>query len=135
MRQLRICIGSNDGHKIAQTHMGDTEYFIIYDLTEGTQSVFIEQRNNAAKDLDHSQSDKMKQILNLVSDADILVAQQKSPNFVKIAQQTKYQPVIVKAESIVAVLELLKKHFEEIFILVEQRRKGDSVTSIPEFVL
>ncbi|MCD6379747.1 hypothetical protein J7M07_04805, partial [bacterium] len=27
MKKIRLCIGSNDGKKIADTHMGDTECF------------------------------------------------------------------------------------------------------------
>lgn len=133
MRQLRICIGSNDGQNIAKTHMGDTALFLIYELTDDMKSKFIEQRSNTAKPLDHAQADKMKEILALVKDTDILVAQQNSPNFRKIAQQTEYQPVVVKAEAIEAVLELLLKHFTEMIGMVELRKIGKPVTEIPEF--
>ncbi len=34
MRKLRICIGSNDGENLAPTHMGDTEFFYLYDFVE-----------------------------------------------------------------------------------------------------
>lgn len=133
MRQLRICIGSNDGQNIAKTHMGDTALFLIYELTDDMKSKFIEQRSNTAKALDHAQADKMKEILALVKDTDILVAQQNSPNFRKIAQQTEYQPVVVKAEAIEAVLELLLKHFTEMIGMVELRKIGKPITEIPEF--
>ena len=133
MRQLRICIGSNDGQNIAKTHMGDTALFLIYELTDDMKSKFIEQRSNTAKPLDHAQADKMKEILALVKDTDILVAQQNSPNFRKIAQQTEYQPVVVKAEAIEAVLELLLKHFTEMIGMVELRKIGKPITEIPEF--
>jgi predicted Fe-Mo cluster-binding NifX family protein len=133
MHNLRICIGSNDNQNIAQTHMGDTEAFLIYDLTKEGESPFIDQRSNVAKDLDHTQTSKMKQILELVKDADILIAQQKSPNFIKIAQQTKYQPVIVKAVTITAILELLLRHHGELAALVERRNKGEFLATIPEF--
>ena len=59
MRKLRICIGSNDGNTIAKTHMGDTDFFYIYDLIEATGDTFVEQRANIAKDMDHAQSDKV----------------------------------------------------------------------------
>lgn len=133
MRQLRICIGSNDGRNIANTHMGDTAFFLIYELTDDMKSKFIEQRTNTAKALDHAQTDKMKHILALVNDSDILVAQRNSPNFRKIAQQTEYQPVVVKADAIEAVLHLLLKHFEEMIGMVELRKVGKPVTEIPEF--
>ena len=134
MRILRICIGSNDGKNIAATHMGDTEYFCVYDLVEGAGSTFIEQRKNVAKDMEHAQSDKMKAIIALINDADIFVAQQKSPNFIKIAKQTKYQPVVVKVEAIPAILDSLQSEFEQIYTYVERRKHGETFETIPVIV-
>ncbi|MCK5913932.1 MAG: hypothetical protein KAG12_08620 [Desulfuromusa sp.] len=134
MRTLRICIGSNDGNTIAKTHMGDTDSFYIYDLVETGESLFVDQRKNLAKDMDHAQSDKMKAILAQVDDTDILIAQQLSPNFIKIAKQTKYQPVVVKAEPIQAILDLLQVEFEKICTYVERRKKGETLEVIPELM-
>ena len=132
MRTLRICIGSNDGENIATTHMGDTEYFHIYDLVENTGGTFIEQRKNVARDMEHAQTDKMKAIITLINDADVFVAQQKSPNFIKIAKQTKYQPVVVNVENIEAILTLLEGEFNNIDSYVERRRSGEVFNTIPE---
>ena len=126
MRTLRICIGSNDGDNIAATHMGDTELFCVYDLVEGAGSTFIEQRKNVAKDMEHAQSDKMKAIIALINDADVFVAQQKSPNFIKIAKQTKHQPVVVKVEVIPAILDSLQSEFKQIYAYVERRKNGET---------
>lgn len=131
MRTLRVCIGTNDGNNIAKTHMGDTETFVVYDLDE-EHSSFVEQRQNVVKDLDHAQSDKMKQILNIVKDVNVLIAEQKSPNFIKIAQQTRYQPVVVKSESIITTLEIMQSHMNDIRALVERRMKGEFPDTIPE---
>jgi len=134
MRILRICIGSNDGENIAATHMGDTEFFCIYDLVKGAGSIFIEQRKNVAKDMEHAQSDKMKAIIVLINDADVFIAQQKSPNFVKIAKQTKYQPVVVKVEAIPAILDSLQSEFEQIYTYVKRRKDGETFETIPVIV-
>lgn len=134
MRTLRICIGSNDGESVAATHMGDTEFFCIYDLAEGDGSTFIEQRKNVAKDMEHAQSDKMKAIIALINDADVFVAQQKSPNFIKIAKQTRYQPVVVNVEAIPAILDLLQGEFEQIHPYVERRKNGETFETIPVIV-
>jgi len=131
MKTLRICFGTNDGESLAKTHMGDTETFVIYDLDE-VHSSFVEQRQNVVKDLDHAQADKMKQILNIVQDVHVLVAQQKSPNFIRIAQQTKYQPVVVKIEAISAALNIMQSHLNEIRTLVERRKKGEFPDTIPD---
>lgn len=133
MNALRVCVGSNDGRHIAETHMGDTDFFVIYDIYPGSESSFVEQRKNEAKDLDHAKSDKMKSILDLLSDTQILVAQQRSPNFVKIAAQTQYQPVIVKCVEILDVLVALSAEYETLRQLVERRQQGERFETIPEF--
>ncbi len=132
MKRIRICIGSNDGDNIAPTHMGDTDCFYIYDLIENSESEFIEKRINTAKNMEHAKSDKMKEIIKLVIDADIFVAQQKSPNFIKIASKTKHQPVVVRAEKISDILIVLNNSFQEIHNYVVRRKNGDIFNIIPE---
>ena len=133
MQALRVCIGSSDGRYIAETHMGDTDFFVIYDIGPGSESSFVEQRKNVAKELDHAKSDKMKIILDLLDDTQILVAQQRSPNFVKIATRTQYQPVIVKCVEILDVLMALSGEYETLRQLVERRQQGERFDTIPEF--
>lgn len=132
VQRLRVCIGTNDGHDIASTHMGDTGFFHIYDINKTGEISFVEQRENVAKELDHAKSDKMKAILNLISDTQILVAQQRSPNFIKIARQTKYQPVVVAATGIQAVLESLFSEFDTLSSYVMRREQGECFDMIPE---
>ncbi|MDX2495383.1 MAG: NifB/NifX family molybdenum-iron cluster-binding protein [Desulfuromusa sp.] len=132
MRNFRICIGSNNGETIARTHMGDTDYFYLYDFVDGAECSFVERRKNVAQEMDHAQSDKMKAIISLIDDAEIFVAQQKSPNFIKIAKQTRFQPVVVKVESIQDILTLLQGEFENIYPYVERRKNGETFETIPE---
>ena len=132
MKKIRLCIGSNDGDIIAKTHMGDTECFYIYDLEENSESRFMEKRINTAKDMEHSNTDKMKKIIKLVKDADVFIAQQKSPNFINIANKTKYQPIVVKADKISDVLIILNKSFQEIYSYITRRKNGEIFNIIPE---
>lgn len=134
MRKIRLCIGSNDGETIATTHMGDTKFFILYDLFENAENRFIEKRGNPARDMEHAKEDKMKEIIESVKDADVFVAQQKSPNFVRIANKTKYQPVVVKVEKIPDILRVLHKSFQDLFDCVEKRKNGERFDRIPELV-
>jgi predicted Fe-Mo cluster-binding NifX family protein len=131
MKKIRLCIGTNDGETIADTHMGDTEYFHIYDLFENSDNEFIEKRRNTAKDMGHAKVAKMKAVIGIVMDADILVAKQKSPNFIKIAKGTKYQPVVVSAVSITDIPGELYQAFNEIYSLVRRRKNGETFESIP----
>ncbi|OQY32559.1 MAG: hypothetical protein DRI56_07740 [Chloroflexota bacterium] len=132
MKKIRLCIGSNDGKNIANTHMGDTECFYIYEIFENSENKFIEKRINAVQDMDHDTADKMSEIIKLVKDADVLVARQKSPNFVKIANSTKYQPVVVKALKISDILIMLCESFDEIYGYITKRKTGERFDTIPE---
>ena len=104
MKKIRVCIGTNDRETLAKSHMGDTDFFHIYDIFENATNEFIEMRPNTARDMEHAKSDKRKAILKLVNDVDVIVAQQKSPNFINIAKKTKYQPVVVDQETVRAVI-------------------------------
>ena len=132
MQKLRVCIGSNDGESIASTHMGDTDFFVIYDIFVSGEHSLVERRENRVKTLDHAKSDKMKAVLELISDVHILVAQQRSPNFVRIARQTKYQPVIVLATDIQTVLSRLLAEFNSLSALAARRLQGEYSEAIPE---
>lgn len=127
MDNIRICIGSlcnKNSIEISNTHMGDTECFYIFDLSADGNSSFIEKRENHAIDLTHSTQAKMKEILNIVRDAQILVALQKSPNFVKIAQKTKYQPVVVKKRFFKEILNEISENREKIIEVLKKREAG-----------
>ena len=132
MKKIRLCIGSNDGNNIAKTHMGDTEYFYIYDIFENSEQLFIEKRVNTSINMGHVKVEKMKGVLKIIKDSDVLIAQQKSPNFVKIAKQTKYQPVVIKIEKIPDVLITLCKSFDEIYELTTKRKNGELFDTILE---
>ncbi len=134
MRSFRVCIGSNDGDTIAPTHMGDTGFFYLYDFVEGRKGAFVGRRENVARNMEHAQADKMKVIISLVADAEIFIAQQKSPNFIKIAKQTRFQPVVVKVETIPDILTLLQDQFENVYAYVERRKNGETFETIPELV-
>ena len=132
MKIIRLCIGTNDGKNIAKTHMGDTRYFYIYDLFENSEYEFIGDRINTVKNMDHAKPEKMKEIIKTVKDADIFVARLKSPNFIKIANKTKYQPVVVKEDNIIGSLIIIGRSFQELYDYVIRRRNGDIFDIIPE---
>ena len=132
MKKIRLCIGSNDGENVAKTHMGDTEYFFIYDLLENLEHMFVEKRVNIAINMGHAKTEKMNEIINIIKDSDVLVARQKSPNFIRIVKKTKYQPVVVEAEKISDVLMILCKSFHEIYEHTARRKNGETFDTIPE---
>ncbi|MCK4537656.1 MAG: hypothetical protein KAV42_02535 [Candidatus Krumholzibacteria bacterium] len=132
MEKIRLCIGSNDGVTVAGTHMGDTEFFHIYDIFEDSKSEFIEKRANSTIGMDHAAPDKIKAVLKIVHDAEVLVAKKNSPNFVKIAGKTSYQPIVVSAGAMPEVLEIIHGSFDLIGGLVARRKNGEIFGDIPE---
>ena len=132
MKKIRLCVGTNDGKNIAKTHMGDTQYFYIYDLFENSEYKFIGDRINPVRDMDHAKPEKMKKIIQSVKDADIFVARLKSPNFIKTANKTRYQPVVVKEDNIIESLTIIGKSFQELNDLVTRRKNGEIFDIIPE---
>lgn len=134
MNNFRICIGSNDGTAIAPTHMGDTRRFLIYDIFGQREAVKIDERENTAVKLEHSAVEKMKAVLEVISDVHVLVAEKKSPNFRRIAARTGYQPIVIhNVQTIAEILALVQDNFHEISEIVEKRRNGERSEEIPEF--
>jgi hypothetical protein len=111
--------------------MGDTDYFYIYDLFEDSKYKFVEKRENIVRDMDHADIGKMQRVINIVKNADCVVAKCKSPNFVNIANKTRYQPVVVKADKISDVLMVFQESFQEIYNYVTRRRNGECFDVIP----
>jgi len=66
MKQFRIALGSNDGVTVADTHMGDTSRFHIYDLFEDARSEPVDERDNPALDEGHGKAEKMKAIVAML---------------------------------------------------------------------
>jgi len=132
MKVIRLCIGSNDCENVAKTHMGDTEYFFIYDIFENSEHLFIEKRINTARNMDHAKTEKMESVIHIIEDSDILIARQKSPNFIRIAKRTKYQPIVVKVEKISDVLMILCKSFHKIYEHTTRRKNGETFDAILE---
>lgn len=132
MEKIIICMGTNDRENIAKSHMGDTMMFYLYEISENNHISFLDKRENTVRNLDHAGKGKMNAILNIVKEADILVSNQKSPNFIKIAKNTRFQPIIVKEIELNKALKLLKENFSKILELVKERKEGNFSDFIPE---
>ena len=132
MKRIRIALGSDDGATIVDTHMGDTARFHIYDLFEDSKSELVDTRDNPALDEGHGKIEKMKAIVAMLSDVDVVVARKLSPNFRRIADGTKHQPVVVGADRIDDALESLHGAFATICELTERRKNGERFDTIPE---
>jgi predicted Fe-Mo cluster-binding NifX family protein len=133
MDKIRVCIGSNDTSTIAASHMGDAQYFCVYDVfADGEEPVLVEERpNTTGEGTRHADREKMRGVLDIVGDADVLLARRKSPNFRAIARTTAYQPVVVSTDAIGDALRLVKERFAEINTYVARRAEGERSEEIP----
>jgi hypothetical protein len=112
--------------------MGDTDCFYIYDIFQNSKHLFVDKRTNVSKSMGHAKVEKMKAVIEIIKDSDVLVARQKSPNFIKIAENTKYQPVVVRTEKIPDILMTLCKSFDEIYEYIARRKNGETFGTIIE---
>jgi len=132
MRKVRIALGSNDGKNVVANHMGTAKKFYIYDLFEDGSFILIGARENTSPDEEgHGLIEKLKVAMNIFKDADIVLSRMASPNFVNMRNKTKFQPVVVKVETISDSIKELSKYFEEIYNLVERRKKGERPKEMP----
>lgn len=135
MKKIRIALGSNDGKKIVPSHMGMAEYFYIYDLFEDGKSNFVEKRKNTSPNEEgkHGIAEKMKACMGIFKDADVIIGRKISPNFIKIAANTKFQPVVIEIDEISEIMKEVAKNFGKIYDLIEQRKTGNIPKEIPKF--
>lgn len=135
MKKVRIALGSNDRENIIPSHMGMAEYFYVYDFFEDGNFNFIEKRKNTSPKVEgkHGLPEKMKACMKILKDADIIIGRKMSPNFVKIAANTKFQPIVIKIDRISEIMKETVKSFDEIYDLVVQRKMGNRPKEIPKF--
>jgi hypothetical protein len=132
MKKMRIALGSNDGKDILLGHMGMAKHFYIFDLFEDGESTFLEKRENISpNEAEHGRADKLKACMEIFKDSDVVLGRKASPNFVKLRDNTKFQPVVTKVESISDSMVEIGKSFGEVYSLVERRRRGERPKEMP----
>jgi len=136
MRKIRVALGSNDGENIIPDHMGTARDFYIFDLFEDGRSILVEKRKNTSPEEDENESKhgdvrKLKSAMGIFEDCDVVLGKKGSPNFVRIRDNTEFQPVVTRVDALSGSMRELAESFEEIHGLVERRRRGERPQSIP----
>ena len=129
MRKLKVMLGTNDGKEIFLGHPGDSDVFHIYELREDGSYEILREIKNEAKDMEeehhHGGTGKMKKVLKMIGDVDVILTRRNSPNLIRIAQNTDIQPIIVTVGSIEEGLKKLHEKFDEIYDMVQRRKSGE----------
>ncbi|MCK5832113.1 hypothetical protein KAH81_00415 [bacterium] len=132
MEKLRVALGSDDGVNIILNHMGESKSFLIYDLFEDGRFEFVEKRENlSGKSKSHADKIKMQKAIEIFGDSDVIMARKLSPNYIKMRDNSKFQPVLTNIDSIEGSMLEMGASFAEIAGLVEQRRRGERMKTIP----
>jgi hypothetical protein len=136
VRKIRVALGSNDGKKIIPDHMGAARDFYIFDLFEDGSSVLVEKRENTSPEEDESESKhgdvrKLKSAMGIFEDCEVVLGRRGSPNFVRMRDTTEFQPVVTRVDSLSGSVLELARSFDEIYGLVERRKRGERPQAIP----
>ena len=135
MDRIRIAIGSKDGESIFNGHFGESKYFYIFDLTRSGELKFVEKRKNLSEEEEkgkHGLEKKRKEVLSIIKDVNVIIGRRKSPNFIKISENTEYQPILVNMDSFEEIKRKIKENADSIFSMVERRKKGERSKDIPK---
>jgi len=131
MRKLRLALGSNDGNEIINGHMGEAKYFYIYEIDETGKYSLIDKRvNNSPREEHHGDENKLKGTSAIFNDCSVVVARHKSPNFIRMSEKTRFQPVVIRKEQISNVLTAFKDIFDTVYEYAERRNKGERFKEI-----
>ncbi len=132
MRCIKLAIGVTSGKIDVKKHAGDNPIFYIYEFCEnGKYKLLKEIKNTAPEEKKHADEKKMKGVMSLLGDVDIIVGGLMSPNFLNIRDKTSIQPIVSKISNIEEFFQKLKLNFNHIYDLVEKRRNGERPKEIP----
>ena len=132
MRCITLAIGVTSGKIDVKKHAGDNPMFYIYEFCEdGKYKLLKEVENTAPEEKKHADEKKMKGVMSLLGDIDIIVGGLMSPNFLNIRDKTPIQPIVSKISDIEEFFQELKSNFDYIYDLVEKRRNGERPKEIP----
>jgi len=135
MQALKVVLGTDDGKRLSRGHLGDSRIFRIYILSkDGEATLEREIENTYPEEKSHGGEEKMKAILSLLGQVDLMVARKLSPNFKKIAATKPIQPVRVVVDTVEEALEVLRRNYLMLESLVERRRNGERFEEIPRLL-
>ena len=107
MKRIRIAVGSNDGERINSGHLGMAKDFYIFDTFRNGSSSFVEKRRNTSPPeiVKHATQKKMRAVLQICSDCDVIIGRKLSPNFIRVSKNTKFQPIVIEMGRLKDILD------------------------------
>jgi len=136
MKRIRIAFPSNGDEETSLGHMGMAKYFYIYDVFEKGESSFVERRENTSPPelTEHGDPVKMKVVLEICSDCDVIAGTKLSPNFRSVSNTTEFQPLVVGQGKLTDIISKITANYEQIYDLIQRRKEGERTKEIPKLL-
>jgi len=123
MRKLRVAFGMDDEEMLSSNHLGDSAFYSIYDIYEDGSYVFVEHRENLAKNVveaKHGDPRKFKAVVELLKDVDVLAAFRMGPNYLRIRDNSDKVPFITGTKKLNEALSRVAANFNRLW---EEKQK------------
>ncbi len=127
MRKLRVAFGMENEEKLTDTHYGDSEFFLIYEILEDGTAKLLEKRPNRAKEMEEHESEhgdprKFRAVIEQLKDVDVLAAFRMGPNFLRIRDQSNKVAFFTSTRDLNLALQRVIESFEELWRQVEEKK-------------
>jgi len=134
MNSIKFVIGLNSKKEYNKGHFGDSSTFRVYESSLKSAPRLIEEITNEDKDFDkgHDSSEKLSAVKLAVKSANVAIAYTKSPNFKKMAAESKIQPIVIKRENESEVVDVVAANLRMIIALSAKRNSGVREKAIPK---
>lgn len=120
-----VAIGTHDRKSMHSDHVGDSEYFAVYEVGPDGYRLLEYRSNTSPEERMHGDPNKAKAIMEIVKGCDVLVGRAMGPNFVRIRDNSPYLPVIVRnRETVEEAVGTLAENYERLDSLVAARKDG-----------
>ena len=128
--KLKVMMATDDGENVFLGHPGDARYFRIYEVDEEGNSRLLKELENVARDMEEGESHgsvgKMKRVLEILGDVDVILSTRNSPNLIRMAKETDIQPMVSpKVKTLEDGLRKVVENFEDLKYMVEKRKSGE----------
>jgi hypothetical protein len=98
----------------------------VYEIYEdGECQLICMQENTSPEEQVHADPKKLNVVTSILPGCEAVVSGLASPNFVRMRDTKPIQPVVTNGQTVSETLAILVEVFEDLFGLVELRRRGD----------
>ena len=125
---MKVAIGTNDKTNMHDEHVGDSEYFAVYEISPASYELVEYRKNTSPEEKTHGDPKKAAAIVDIVKGTDVLVGRAMGPNFIRIRDKSPYLPVIVRGKyrTVEEAARTLMENYEIVKAALERKRAGET---------